>query len=224
MEHCARINIFADLPGDVYRRAVSKILWKEYAENTKILSHKEESSDIYFIKDGHVRATMYSYSGKEVSYQDLFMGDIFGELSAIDGLPRSTHVVAIKTSQIGSMCRNEFISLIRSYPDVSTRVLASLTTKIRDLTDRVYQCGALDVKDRLRKEILRLAKQNMTGPNSALIAGLPKHVELANRINTHREAVTRELNALFRLGLIQQDQRILAVNDVDKLAALVPEV
>lgn len=218
-----RIKIFDDLPGKVYQQIESKIRWKKYEPDTEVILYREESTDVYFVGEGHVRATMFSYSGKEVSYQDLFAGETFGELSAIDGLPRSAHVVVIEPSTIGAMSQHDFMDAIHTYPEVSTAVLIRLTAVVRGLSDRVYQYGALDVKDRVRKEILELARQNMSGPNTALIPDMPKHVEIATRINTHREAVTRELNTLSKMGLIHQERRILTVNDVAKLSALLPE-
>lgn len=217
------IKILSGLPEDVYQEATSAIRWRDYPAGMEIIVYKETSSDIYFLATGHARATMYSRSGREVSYQDLYSGDVFGELSAIDELPRSAHVVTVEPSRIGSMSRSEFMRLFHTYSQVSEALLLRLVAIIRDLSDRVYQYGALDVKDRVRKEILHLALQNMTGPNSAVISPMPKHVEIANRINTHREAVTRELNTLAKMGLIRQEKRVLTVDDVTKLSEMLPE-
>ena len=222
MKPMQTIKIFSDLPEQVYQKIKAKIHWIKYQPNAEVIQYQEESTDVYFVREGHVRATMFSYSGKEVSYQDLFAGDIFGELSAIDGLPRSAHVVVIEPSIIGSMSRKDFMEAIHTHSEVSTAVLVRLTGVIRGLSDRIYQYGALDVKDRVRKEILELARQHMSGPNTAVIPDMPKHLEIANRINTHREAVTRELNTLSKMGLIQQHRRVLTVNDVAKPSAMLP--
>ena len=223
MQNDRQIKILRGLPDDVYAQILSVIHWREYQPGVEIIVYKEDSSDIYFVDRGHVRVTIYSRSGREVSYQDLYGGDIFGELSAIDELPRSAHVVTIKPSRIGSMSRKEFIDLLHTYPEVSDAVLLRLVEVIRDLSDRVYQYGALGVRDRVRKEILHLALQHMTGPNSAMIKPMPTHVEIANRVNTHREAVTRELNTLSKMGLIRQQKRVLTIDDVKRLTDLLPE-
>lgn len=218
-----KIKILDGLPDKVYQQTISTIKWKDYQPDVEIIVYKEVSSDIYFLGKGHARATMYSRSGREVSYQDLYGGDVFGELSAIDELPRSAHVVTVEPSSIGALPRREFMKLFHAYHQVSDAVLLRLVSIIRDLSDRVYQYGALDVKDRVRKEILHLALQNMTGPNSAVIEPMPKHVEIANRVNTHREAVTRELNTLSKMGLIHQEKRVLTIDDIEKLSELLPE-
>ena len=49
----------------------------------------------------------------------------------------------------------------------------------------------------------------------------PTHVEIASRVSTHREAVTRELNRLSRIGIIERRGGPLLVKDVDRLAGMV---
>ena len=70
---------------------------------------------------------------------------------------------------------------------------------IRSLTTRVYELfSTLAVNNRIQAELLRLASFTCQGGNSARIAPAPTHVEIASRVSSHREAVTRELNRLFR--------------------------
>ena len=71
-------------------------------------------------------------------------------------------------------------------------------------------------------EILRLAEENRLEEDMVSIQNFPTHKVIANRVNTHREAVTRELNELSRLGIIKQNQRVLTVLDISKLAELLP--
>lgn len=223
MTNPVRIKIFERLPNDQYERIESTIRWKKYGRDAEILHYKEETTDVYFVGSGHVRATTFSVLGKEVTYRDLFEGEIFGEFSALDGQPRSASVVAVEPSDIGVMSSKDFLDAVHSYPEVSDAIMLRFVSIIRMLTDRVYRYDALAVKDRVRKEILHLAQQNMTGPNTAFIPRMPKHVEIASRIDTHREAVTRELNALAKMGLIHREDRGLTVADVAGLARLLPE-
>ena len=222
-KNLTRIKIFSGLPDQDYQQIESMIRWRKYEPDTEIILYKEKTTDVYFVREGHVRATLFSSSGREVSYQDLLAGDIFGELSALDGLPRAAHVVVIEPSNIGSMSSKDFRQVIHTYPQVSDAITIRLVSVIRALTDRVYRYDALGVKDRVRNEVFNLARQHMTGPNTAVIPSMPKHVEIANRIDTHREAVTRELNTLSKMGLIHQDHRVLTVKNVAKLEALLPE-
>ena len=78
-------------------------------------------------------------------------------------------------------------------------------------------------KNRIRAELLRLARDHVRSENTAEISPLPIHADIANRVSTHREAVTRELNALERVGLIERHDGTLIIRDVARLARSVEE-
>ena len=203
---------------------VSKLVkWKQYRQGVEVIPHKDISDDVYFIASGQVRITIFSFAGKEISYQELGPGEMFGELSAIDQLPRTANVITLEIARIGVISRSDYWGLVDRYPGVAAAALKRLARLVRFLVDRVYQYGALDVKDRVRAEVLRLARESMSGEDSVTIQHFPTHSEIANRVNTHREAVTRELNELSRKGLIEQNQRVLTVIAVSRLSELLPE-
>ena len=218
-----KIELFDSLADEDREQVSKQIKWRQFKKGTEIIPYRDDGTDVYFIATGNVRITLYSFTGKEISYQELGPGKMFGELSAIDRLPRTTNVIALETCQIGSVSGSEFWRLIDQYPAIAAACLHRLAGLVRFLIDRVYQYGALDVKDRVRMEILRLAHDSMSGEDTAAIQNFPTHKEIANRVNTHREAVTRELNDLSRMGLIEQNSRVLTVTSVSGLAELLPD-
>ena len=199
------------------------VKWKKYKKGAEVIPYKGAGNDVYLIGSGRVRVTIYSFTGKEISYQDLGPGKMFGELSAIDQMPRTASVIALESSSVGVISRTDYWKLVNRYPGVAAAAMKRLASLVRFLVDRVYQYGALDVKDRVRMEVLRLARENMSADDVAIIPDFPTHREIANRVNTHREAVTRELNKLTRMGLIEQSQRVLTVPSVLNLQQLLPE-
>lgn len=211
------IDLFADLD-DTARDEIGRLIkWKDLKKGVEIVSHQQQNDEVYFIASGRVRVTIFTLHGKEISYQELGAGKMFGELSAIDHMPRTANVITVQTSRIGVMSASNYWKLIEQYPGIAAATLKRLASMVRFLIDRVYQYGALDVKDRVRMEVLRLARENMTGEDTAEIIDFPTHKEISSRVNTHREAVTRELNELSRVGLIQQEQRVLKVSSVSSL-------
>jgi CRP-like cAMP-binding protein len=100
--------------------------------------------------------------------------------------------------------------------------LRHLTTQVRALTERVFEFSTLAVRNRVHAELVRLARDH--GGNDAVIRPAPTHTEIASRISTHREAVTRELNRLEDLGLIVREGRSLRVQDLERLQAMVEDV
>jgi CRP-like cAMP-binding protein len=89
------------------------------------------------------------------------------------------------------------------------------------LTERIFELSALDVRSRLHCELLRLGLLAGVAGNQARIVQAPTHHELANRIGTHREAVTRELRALAKRGLLSQVRRELVIHNVAELSRFV---
>ena len=223
VETLREIALFKSLDDEALGLVSSLIKWKRYQEGTEIIPYMSENDEVYFIASGGVRVTIFSFSGKEISYQELGPGEMFGELSAIDQSPRTANVIALEPALIGIISGREYWRLIDRYPSVAKATMKRLVSMIRFLIDRVYQYGALDVKDRVRMEVLRLARENMSNEDIADITNFPTHREIANRVNTHREAVTRELNELTRMGLIEQNQRVLTVKTVAGLTELLAE-
>lgn len=222
-ETLRKIELFKSLDDEGYGQVSSLVKWKQYRKGAEIISYLSENDDVFFIASGRVRVTIFSFTGKEISYQELGPGGMFGELSAIDQLPRTANVITSVSSRIGVLSRNDYWRLIDQYPGVAAATMKRLAGLVRFLVDRVYQYGALDVKDRVRMEVLRLARENMSSDDTATIHNFPIHREIANRVNTHREAVTRELNELSRLGLIEQKRRVLKVTAVSQLMGLLSE-
>jgi CRP-like cAMP-binding protein len=113
---------------------------------------------------------------------------------------------------------------LRNDPEVSASIHRQLAGLVRSLTERVFEFSTLAVKNRVHAELLRLARDHMEGENTAVISPLPTHAQIAARVSTHREAVTRELNALERSGLIERRGGTLIIPDFARLARTVEEV
>jgi CRP-like cAMP-binding protein len=122
------------------------------------------------------------------------------------------------------MSGTAFREVLQSEPTVMLALLRQFVTKIRALTIRVYEFSALAVNNRIQAELLRLAKLAPPQDKHAQIKSAPTHAEIASRISTHREAVSRELNRLTRLGIIERKSGALVIRDIDRLEAMVHEV
>ena len=195
-----------------------------YGAKQQIVSHAEQSSDVYFIVSGQVRATIYSAGGKEIAFRDLGAGDMFGDLSAIDGKPRSANVVAIADSFVISMTAKAFQEVLKTYPAVAMAALQELVDLVRGLCERVIEMSTLGVKNRIHADLLRLAQKKMKDDKTAVLSPAPKHADVASRVSTHREAVTREFNQLAQIGLLERRTGALVITDVPELARMVEEV
>jgi CRP/FNR family transcriptional regulator, cyclic AMP receptor protein len=215
------IAIFANLSPDSIERIERRCAWKRYAPGESILDYLDKSDDVFFIALGEVRVTIYSTVGKAVSLREMGTGEIFGEFPAIDGGSRSASVEARTNCLIASMPGSSFRELLQSEPGLAQALLPRLVRTIRALTTRVYEFSTLAVNNRIQAELLRLATFGPREGKSARIVPAPTHVDIASRVSTHREAVTRELSRLSRIGIIERRGGTLLVKDVDRLAQMV---
>jgi len=222
-EALATIKIFQDLSPDEVRAIARCCQWRRFQAHQTIVEYQDETDDVFFIVSGKVRVTFYSASGREVTFRDLSAGQIFGELSAIDGSPRSASVVAVTDTVLATMTVAAFWDILRRDERVAAATFRWLVCLVRSLSERVIEFSTLCVQRRIRVELLRLARKTTPRGNTAVIAPVPTHADFANRISTHREAVTRELSHLARAGLIEKCGNALIIRNISVLAATVED-
>ena len=218
-----KIALFRHLPPESVARVQSYCNWKHYEPGELILDYLDQSDEVFFITEGEVRVSIYSMQGKAVTFSDLTVGEIFGEIAAIDGAPRSASIEARTRCCIASMSGKAFVNVLKSEPFAAMELLRHFAVKIRALTNRVYEFSSLDVANRTRAELLRLARLAPRQGRSASIHPVPTHAEIASRISTHREAVTREINRLSKLGILERQVGALMVKDIERLEDMVQE-
>ena len=198
--------------------------WRRYEPGQLIVSRDAPDRDVHLIASGAVRITIYSVSGRQVTFSDEKAGATFGELAAIDGRPRTADAVALESLLIASMPAAVFKQLLRDEPEVLDRVLLQLTMLVRRLSDRVIDLSTLAVQNRVHAEVLRLAREAGVADNRARIDPAPRHTDIASRVSTYREQVTRELSLLAKSGIVAKSDHALVVRDVGRLEKLVKDV
>jgi CRP/FNR family transcriptional regulator, cyclic AMP receptor protein len=223
-QHSLRsISAFANVHDDVISRLDKRCAWRCYQRGEPIVDYLDKTDDVQFVVSGRARASIYSLSGKMVTFCDLSAGEMFGEYAAIDGGPRSVGIESVSNCVIASLAAPTFREILQSEPSVTLALVEHLVGKVRQLTARVYEFSILAVNNRIQAEILRIARRALCDGGRARIEVPPTHVEIASRTSTHREAVTRELNRLARLGIIKREGKALIVEDILRLETMVQE-
>jgi CRP/FNR family cyclic AMP-dependent transcriptional regulator len=98
-----------------------------------------------------------------------------------------------------------------------------LVAKNRRMSERVFEVSALAVRERVRRELLRLAAEGAPSGSGVVIRPAPTHYEFAARIGSHREAVTRELNRLVEERVLEIGRREIRIVDLRLLRDAAPE-
>jgi len=214
------IDLLQGLPPERLDAIARQCAWRSYEPMQHIVSREAEDRDLYLLVAGSVRVTTYSAAGREVSFRDLAAGACFGEMAALDELPRSADVVALSATLVAALPPAAFRALLREEWLVAERLLLRLAGLVRLLTDRVLDLSTLSVQNRIHAELLRLARAAGVAANRARIVPAPKHAAIASQVSTYREQVTRELSALTKAGILAKDGGALLVCDVRRLEGL----
>jgi CRP-like cAMP-binding protein len=184
-----------------------------------VIDQGHSGTDVYFITEGRFKVLSYSPNGRQVDYRILDPGDHFGELAALTPGPRTASVVAETHGTLVKVSAKDFRDLLEASPQASLWLARRFASQIRVLTERVFELSAHSVSNRIRAELLRLARP-FVGDNQARIKPAPRQHEIANRLATQREAVSREFSHLRKLGLIARSTNELVILDVAGLERL----
>lgn len=194
--------------------------WRPFEAGQTLIARDQGDRDVHLIVAGAVRVTSYSSGGRETSFRDLEAGTCFGELSALDGRPRSADVIALRSGLLASLAPAAFRALLQQEWTVNERVLLRLADLARGMIDRVVDLSTLSVQQRVCIELLRLAQANAATGNRVRIDPAPRHADLAHMVSSYREQITRELSALARAGVLARQDGALVVLDLERLKHL----
>ncbi len=218
------VELFRELdPRDLaeIERACSQ---KRYAPQEQIIDRDGGTSEVYFVISGRVRIVNYSVSGREITFDELTAGSSFGEIAALDGQPRSANVLAVEETLIAALSRRVFIETLSRHPSVALAVMRRLARIVRAADERIMDLSTLAAQNRVQADLLRQARGHMVASNTARIAPIPLHSDIASRVSTTRETVARVMNDLARKGLVKRTKTALVIRDVALLESLVEDV
>lgn len=211
-------EVFDGLPESAINRLDTQCVWRRFNAGTEILSHQDDTTDVYFVAAGTVRVIISSIRGRDTVFRDIDAGDYFGEIAAIDGKERSASIVAMTNVTIAKMPAQVFKDLAKRHGFICYRILERAIQQIRYLSERISEFRTLDVRHRIYVELLRLSRPPAVEGGESIISPPPTHQEIADRVSTRREAVARELKQLERDGLLYRRRGALVITNYRNLA------
>lgn len=217
------IAFLAHLPPSLRRLAESRMRRLRASKGQTVLGRGSQCRDVYFVLEGRLQVVIYSSTGKDVLLRILEPGEMFGELAAIDGHPRSASIVAVSDARLLLMKQQDFMAFLESSPELGLWLGRYFAGQVRDLTERIFELTLLNVQARLHCELLRLIRSAERGSGAARINPAPTHAELAARIGTSREAVSREMRELAKAGVIRGGRRRIEVVNIGALERTVQQ-
>lgn len=215
-------KLFEKLSAEAISKIETMCNWQEYGPDEAIIdaSIHPPRDAVYFIVSGAVRVATAAGQSGEIAFIDLGEGAQFGELSAIDGQPRSANVYSRGHSVIASIEADQFNEILLSNAPVAVALLQQLTSIIRNNNKRIVDLSTRTDVQRVYSELLRLSEPDPQGDGSWLITRMPKHKEIAAWAGTTEESVATALGQLIKVGLAKRRYPALHITDRAKVRLL----
>jgi CRP/FNR family cyclic AMP-dependent transcriptional regulator len=175
--------------------------------------------DVVIVEDGHAKVTLTSPGGREVVLEVCGPGELLGELSAIDGGPRSASAAALEPITTLIVPHAEFLRFVDENPGVARLLMCLLAERLRGSSSRQLEFGTNDAIGRVCTRLLDMADRYGTArPDGAIVLRTPvTQNDLAGWSGQSREAVVKAFRALRLLGWIDVDGKLIVLHDIDAL-------
>ena len=181
----------------------------------------DPSRNVYLLKRGRVKISNMSSSGKEVTFDILESGEVFGELDVLEDAPRSTSAEALDDALICVIPRKDFDQYLAMHPTVMFKLTKLIGLRLKKIQSRVEDLVFRDVPARLAHLLLELGKtEGVVDKQGIRLKVKLTHQEMANLIGCSRETVSTTMGQFRDDGLIQMDGRTITIVNEKGLSKL----
>ena len=167
---------------------------------------------MYLIESGLVRIFALSDMGQEISIDVYGPGEIFGEMSLLDGQPRSAGAVCLEATTVLALNQDDLDGILDTSPHLAKNLLRILSGRLRHTAGYAGDLAFLDVSGRVAMRLLDLAERSGAEACDEIDLNLTQ-IELATWVAASRESVNKTLNTFRARGLIAMDDGRIAILD-----------
>jgi CRP-like cAMP-binding protein len=213
------VPIFSELTEADFASLAKVANRRRYPKDSVVFFENEQGDFFFMILEGRIKVTILGDDGREVILSLLGSGDFFGEMALLDNEPRSATAIAVEESELLSLHRTDFQTVLTDNRSITTALIKILTARLRRANHQISTLALLDVYGRVARVIVDMAREEGRRLRDGRIAfRRATHQEIANRIGTTRETVTRMLKDLERQGLIHiEGKEIVVEPDFEKV-------
>ena len=218
------VELFSELNEEQLGMIANLVIVKNYnRDETVVLEGDDSVQALYLIATGSVQVYMTGIDGRETILSFLERGDFFGEMSLIDGEPRSVSVRTVTDATLLVIHRESFLSLIRRTPEIAMALMSELCKRLRKANKQIGSLSTMSVSGRVAGTLLNLMEERGVrihtdnGSMVTVIHNRPTQQQLADMSGTTRETVSRICSLLVRANAIAMTGKDIVIFDEDAL-------
>jgi CRP/FNR family cyclic AMP-dependent transcriptional regulator len=194
---------FADLEDAELELVATKSDCRQFPKGSVVFHEGDPGDYLAVIITGRLRVTLFDRDGQETIIKDFEQFECLGEVSLLDGAPRSATVLAMERTEILRIARASFLMLIQNHPTITLKVVTRLAAVLRRATEQIRTLTMQDREGRVVCCLMMIALDKGLPSKSRLeIRPRPTDGAVARMIGFSRETVSRAMNELRRGGYI----------------------
>ena len=222
IETLRRVPLFTDLSDAELALVAERASLRQYQAGAIIFSEGDPCFELLIIKLGSVRIVKTAANGRRQLLSIERVGNSLSELSVFDGNPYPATAEAMSSTTLLCLDANRFRRICHQRPDLALKVIKVLGHRLRRMGALIEDLSFSTVRSRLLAYLLRLAEEQGRPCAGGIQFDLTENnEELAARLGTVRELVSRNMGRLHNEGLIEVRRRLIIVPN---LAALRQEI
>jgi CRP-like cAMP-binding protein len=211
-------SLFGALPAEALQRLAEKAVRRSFGRGEIIFREEDSGDALCVVITGLVKVYRTSPDGDEMLLVTLGPSAVFGELPMVDGGLRSASAAALDATTVLIVSRTSLLEALRGSSELVDRLLRSLGSMVRRLTDQTADLVFLDLHGRVAKLLLRLAdERGIAEPGGRALDLHLTQSDIANMVGGSRQSVNQVLNSFERLGYVALDGRRIVIQKPELL-------
>ncbi len=208
-DQIARVPLFSGLSAEEIAALAARAAEKRFAPGETIFAEGDRCEGVYLVLEGRVKIFKTSAGGREITLALEVAPASVAEVPLFDRGAYPASVMALDNVTAAFIAADDFRKVCREYPEVALKMLAAVGRRLRQLVGLIERVTFGSVRQRLAALLLELGRQAASESFP-----LPStHQELASRLGTVREVVSRNISRFQSEGLIQLDGRQVRLLD-----------
>ncbi len=214
--------LFGKLTANEINSLISYARLERYPAGHEIFAKGSPGQSLIAVLQGSIKISSLSNEGREIIFNIINAGEIFGEIAVLDGEERSADATVMTDCELLVLNRRDFLRLLENRADLCMILLRILCQRVRQTSEQVEDVMFRHLKSRLAKALLHLAESvGLHGLQSTSVELHVSQRELGNMAGGSRESVNKILQNWHRQGLIDLGKASVLIRDTETLRRLI---
>jgi len=209
-------TLFNGLTNDELEALAGIVSLKSLTKGKILFFDGDPALGFYVVFNGKIRVYKANPEGKEITIHIITAGQIFGEVAIFEGKKYPANSMALEESEVGFIPKADFLQLIKKYPDISLKIIGSLSRFLREYNQKIEDLALKEVNSRIAGYLLARQAESQ----NHIIKLDSSKAQIAASLGTISETFSRNLKKLKDQGIIMVDNQQISVLDTVRLVKI----